>query len=109
MDLLFIKGSSQQKDNDLPAENQGWFYLGYSVTKTNRRKEFVAMIPPFVVGAGDQKIIEDEFKIFKNQWADTVDAMDLIASVKFARDLGLLHEVDEVSKSVPLQKAPYSL
>jgi hypothetical protein len=109
MDLLFIKGSSQHKDKDLPSENQGWFYLGYTVTKTNRRKEFVAMIPPFVVGAGDQETIESDYKIIKNQWADTIDALDLIASVKIARDYGLLHEVDEVSKSLPLQKTPYPL
>jgi len=109
MDLLFIKGSRRHKHKDLPAENDAWFYLGYTVTKTNGRKEFVAMMPPFIVGVGDQKTIEDDFKIFKNQWADTVDALDLIASVKFAQDYGLLHEVDEVSKSVPLQKAPYPL
>jgi len=67
------------------------------------------MMPPFIVGAVDKENIEYSFKITKNQWADTIDALDLIASVKFARDYGLLHEVDEVSKSIPLQKAPYPL
>ncbi len=109
MNFNFIKGSSRHKGKDLPAENDGWCYFGYTVTKTNGRKEFVAMMPPFIVGANDKETIESEFKITKNQWADAIDALDLIASVKFARDHGLLHEVDEVSKSVPLQEAPYPL
>ncbi len=109
MNFNFVKGSSRRKGRDFPAENDGWCYLGYTVTKTNGRKEFVAMMPPFIVGANDKETIESDFKITKNQWADAIDALDLIASVKFARDHGLLHEVDEVSKSVPLQEAPYPL
>jgi hypothetical protein len=109
MDFIFIKGSSRHKGKDLPAENDGWCYLGYTVTKTNGKKEFVAMMPPFIVGAVDKENIANSFKITKNQWADTIDALDLIAYVKFACDQGLLHEVDEVSKSVSLQKASYPI
>ncbi len=65
MDFIFITESSRHKNKDLPPENQGWFYLVYNITKINGRKECVAMIPTFIIGAGDKKLSKMSLRLLK--------------------------------------------
>jgi len=41
MSFIFIKGSSRHKRKDLPAENDGWCYLGYNVTNQMGEKNLL--------------------------------------------------------------------
>jgi hypothetical protein len=110
MDLVFVEGRRRGDGLREPSRDQSWAFFGYQVTKTNGRREFVAMIPHLIVPGGRQvkKGIEGDFKFLQSQMI-TIDALDLIAFAKTARDNELLHHTDMVSWPVPLQQAPYAI
>jgi hypothetical protein len=110
MDLVFVEGRRRGDGLREPSRNQSWAFFGYRVTRTNGRREFVAMIPHLIVPGGRQvkKGTEADFKFLQSR-TSTIDALDLIAFAKTARDNELLHQADMVSWPVPLQQAPYAI
>jgi hypothetical protein len=110
MDIKLVEGDSSGDGIRKPTKDQIWAFFGYKVTKVNRRKEFVAMIPHFIFPNNPQnkRVIQDDFKVLK-KLTKTTDALDLVALSKVAHDNGLLHEVDLVTPSAPLKKNIYQI
>jgi hypothetical protein len=110
LDLVFLEGRRGGDGQTAPPADQSWAFLGYRVTRTDRRQEFVAMIPHLIVpkGKGLEGIMR---RVLESLRPHTValDVLDLITLAKVARDNGLLHSADPVSWPVPLCDVPQQL
>jgi len=108
--LAFVEGRRGGDGVAAPTADQSWAFLGYRVTRTDGRQEFVAMIPRLIVPKG--KEVEQGIRRsleFLQPRTVALDALHLICFARVARDNGLLHSADPVSWPVPLGDAPQQI
>lgn len=110
LDLVFLEGQRGGDGQTAPSKDQSWAFVGHRVTRTDRREEFVAMIPHLIVPKG--KGVEEGMRRsldFLRPRTVALDALQLVTFAKVARDNGLLHSADPVSWPVPLGDAPQQI
>jgi hypothetical protein len=110
LDLVFVEGQRGGDGQTAPPADQSWAFLGYRVTRTDRRQEFVALMPHLIVPKG-KEVENGVRRSLQSIRPHTValNALQLITFAKVARDNGLLHSADPVSWPVPLGDAPQQI